>query len=417
MEGLALRHCYVDGDMIGLPMAENNPVEAPYGSLQMVEGHRLRTPYNAARKGSKWQGSVVHGVRINGARKRLEYWVTKDETDPNRRVDRITDMNRYDVRDSLGLRQVFHPYVAKRITQTRGVTAFAPIFDLLGMIEDINFAKLVQQQIVSCFAIFRQRGPDYTGDGEPQRGEQSDEKVDSTYTRRLQGIAPGMEIEGEIGEELKGFSPNVPNETFFEHFKLMLTLVGVNLGLPFLAVVMDASDTNYSGWRGSWDQAKMGFRQIQRRLIRRWHRPVYVWQVARWLAEDADFRDLCRTAGVLDNGRIYWHQWKTPSWPYIEPWKDAKADDWRVSRCLASRRRVAGDGGVTWDEESSDIVADNVLLLDKAAAGAEKLNAKYPKNPAPFTWVNVLNPTGASTGDWEDRDEETSTTKGKEAAE
>jgi capsid protein len=67
MEHLSLRHMFVDGDIIALGL------EA--GQLEMIEAHRIRTP-------SGTKKNVVNGVLLEGTRKRVEYWVTKDDIDP-----------------------------------------------------------------------------------------------------------------------------------------------------------------------------------------------------------------------------------------------------------------------------------------------------------------------------------------------
>jgi len=132
-----------------------------------------------------------------------------------------------------------------------------------------DWQKLVQQQVVSCFAIFRERSIDNDSEEDVATGELSTEQLADGTSRTLEGIAPGMELTGRPGEKLQGFSPNVPNAEFFQHVRLILTLVGVNLGLPLCIVMLDGSETNFSGWRGALDQAKMGFRHNQRWLIDR----------------------------------------------------------------------------------------------------------------------------------------------------
>ena len=104
--------------------------------------------------------------------------------------------------------------------------------------------------------------------------------------------------------------------------RLILTLIGINLGLPLVMVLMDASETNFSGWRGAVDQARLGFRQNQKRLINRFHKPVYLWKVRQWMAEDAALR----RAAARSDVNIFAHRWNPPTWPYIQPLQDATAD-------------------------------------------------------------------------------------------
>lgn len=357
MEHLVLRSEIVDGDMIVLPTEG--------GSLQLVEAHRLRSPQRTAK-------NVIHGVLLDDFGKRMEYWITKQDIglSPYSRI-LVRDLQKYASRDAAGNRQVFHVYHPKRASQTRGVTALAPIVDLCGMFEDINFAKLVQQQIVSCFAIFREH--EDTGFG-GEIGPVSQERLADGGSRTIEGIAPGMEITGRIGEKLTGFSPNVPNAEFFQHAKLILQLIGVNLGLPLALVLLDASETNFSGWRGAVDQARLGFRRNQRSLIAKFHRPVYLWLVRRWLSEDAAMRQVAAKSNV----DVFCHRWNPPSWPYIEPLKDALASAKKIAENLTSPRRLHAEEGRDWDEVVEEIIEDRADLVLAAIERAEQINRQYP---------------------------------------
>ena len=356
MERLILQQVIVDGDVLVLPNRE--------GPLQLVEAHRLRTPSNTKK-------NVVHGVLMDEKRRRLEYWLTKDEIEPMRIVSKVSEMTVYKARDAEGRRQVLHIYRPDRVTQTRGVTALAPIADVVGMHDDIQFAKLVQQQLVSCFAIFREREAEFNTPGAQQRGEQTTESLSDGSTRTIEGIAPGMEIMGAPGEHLVGFSPNVPNPEFFPHATLLLTFVAINLGLPVAVLLLDPSQTNFSGWRGAIDQARLGFRELQRWLIDWFHRPVYEFKVRQWVADDALLRELGGEA-------IMRHAWNPPSWSYIEPLKDASADLLRLRNGLISARRRAAERGIDIDDLQREIIEDNARMIAQAHKQAEELNRQYP---------------------------------------
>ncbi len=372
---LAMRAMLVDGDIVALGTLE--------GPVQLIEAHRLRTPARTTR-------NVVHGVLLNDLRQRLEYWITRDDIDPSMPVSKVSDIVPYRVRDELGDRILFHLYNPKRVTQTRGVSAFAPMFDTLGMFEDVNFAKLVQQQIVSCFAIFREREKDFRG-GAFKKGDQTTETTAAGGTRVLEGIAPGMDILGAPGEKLQGFSPNVPNPEYFQHARLMLQLIGINLGLPLVLLLLDASETNFSGWRGAIDQARLGFRANQKAGVRRLHTPVYLWKLRQWIAEDAALRS---AANRLGRG-FFAHEWSVPRWPYIEPHKDALGDATQIDNRLSSRRRLLDERGLDIDKLDGEIVRDNGRLLRLAIAEASAINAESPE--AAVTWKDVLNlPTKAA---------------------
>lgn len=360
---LALRQTIVDGDVCFLPLED--------GSLEPVEGHRLRTPRNTRR-------NVVHGVLLDDDRRRLAYWFTKSDVDPNRAVYKVSEIKEYPARDADGHRLVFHIYNPKRLSQTRGVTAFAPIVDAIGMHDDIQFAKLIQQQIVSCFSVFHERPLDYEGDDQIVKGESETETLSDGSTRTIEGIAPGMEIFGTPGEKLQGFSPNVPNPEFFQHAGLILTIIAINLNLPLQVLLLDAKQTNFSGWRGAIDQARTGFRQIQGWMINRFYRPVYLWKVRQWLTgQDAAASQLRRAAGA-EGINILGHKFSPPIWPYIEPNKDAQADTAIIRGGLNSRRAVLAQRGIHLPDVDRERIADNKNLILMAVDAADEINAQHP---------------------------------------
>ena len=328
MQGMLNYQAKVDGDIFVLPTEE--------GSLQVVEAHRCRRPQRTRR-------NVVHGVLLEpDTRRRLEYWFAKDDVDPMYPVNLVSEIERYPARDANGHRQVFHLYRSTRFSMTRGITSLAPIFAACGMFEDTNFAQMVRQQVVSCFVIFRKRGPNWRGGGgDTQYGERSSVTLEDGSSRSIEGLGPGMEVRGDPDEDLQGFSPDVPSPQFFEHVRLILTLISTNLGLPLVIALMDASETNFSGFRGALDQAKLGFRKNQRSFIRRFLRPVYLWKVRRWLDPASGEYDRGIAAAAKKSGiSIFRHVWQPPGWPYIEPLKDATADLIITRNGLNSRSRV-----------------------------------------------------------------------------
>lgn len=367
----ALRAAIVDGDQFFLPLGT--------GQLQTMEAHRCRTPRGTKR-------NVVHGVLLDPVtRKPIEYWFTNEDIEPMRQIARVNEITPVRARDERGNRTVFHLRFTTRASQTRGVSAFAPTINATGMHEDIQFAKLVQQQMVSMVSFFRERSPDGVYTTNAAMGAVEDEPLDDGATRTVMEMAPGMEITGQPGEKLHGFSPNVPNAEYFEHVRMILMFIGCNLNLPLIVMLLDASATNFSGWRGAFDQAKQGFRRLQRLMIARFYRPIYLWKVRQWSVQDREIA----TLRSLHGDRIFNHYWTAPRWGYIEPLKDAQADTLRIKERLNSRRDVLLELGLDIEEVDRDAVADQVRWLSACAEAAKGLSAQYPE--AGFTWRDVAN--------------------------
>lgn len=360
MERLALQHVVVDGDIVALPLRE--------GPLQWVEAHRLRTPRNTTR-------NVAYGVQIDDLKRRVAYWITKEDVATDRAVDRVSDVKIYPTRDADGHRQVIHLYNPDRFSQTRGYTTLAPVSETIGMHDDIQFATLVKCQMASLIAILRERGANWTPNGDTQYGARETESA-AGYTRTLEGVSAGLEIAGDPDEKISAFAANVPSPEFITHAHLILTFIAINLDMPVHVLLLDPSQTNFSGWRGAIDQARLRFKQIQQWLIGAFHSPVYRWKVRQWLALDPVIQRLAARSGINPVG----HRWNPPQFPYIEPLTDASADLMQTRNALNSPRRIQAARGREWDEIAGEIIADNSFAIRKALAEAAAINQEWPES-------------------------------------
>ena len=374
---LVLRRMFFDGDIFVLPLDS--------GELQLIEAHRCRTPNNT-------KLNVVHGIMLNDQRRPLEYWITKDDISPMASLTRVGDMMRYSARDDEGNKQVWHVYRPTRPTQTRGVTALAPIVDVAAMVEDINFAKMVQQQVASCYAIIRERDANFEGiDALPGQGYQATETING-QTKSFSGIGPGQQVFGQIGEKITGFSPNIPNAEFFQQIAMLVRIVSANIGCPPEIGLMDTTQTTFHGYRGAVDEARRGFKDNQRMLMRRFVSPCYEWKVRQWISEDEEV-----SAAYDEIGEdIFKHKVNAPNWPYIDATKDAQADDMRLSTGLTSGRRWGAERGLDYEELCNERIEDNSYVIRKAKEAAQQLNTEFPDDDLPVTWKDILAPNATA---------------------
>lgn len=355
----------IDGDIV-VTGTEDGP-------FQVIEAHSIQEKSKIA--------DTFLGVTRDKVGKRLQYHI-REELDE---FGAKGDSTPIDVRNEDNRRQVFHVYNPKRVLQCRGVTQIAPIFSYAGMLEDINFAKLVQQQVVSCFAIFREMGMSPQLPGLNQGYGRSTVETTPAGTRQIEGVSPGMEVIGGPGEKLQGFSPNVPNSGYFDQVKLILQVLGVNFGLPLCLVLMDGSETNFSGWRGAVDEARKGFVADQLNLVRRLHKPGYEW----WLSQEIKVDTSLRNWQDKPKINIYGHNWNLPTWSYIEPVADAEGDATQLRNSLTSPRRMHSARGNDWEEIADESIEDNHYAIDKAAEKADEFNTKHPTSP-PLTWRDLI---------------------------
>lgn len=358
---LALRSMLVDGDDIVILKKD--------GRTQFVEGHRLRTPSSMSNRG------VVFGVRVDDRGRPVEYWITKEDVAPSGAVSRVNEIDRQPAFDDQGRPLALHIVDPKRYTQTRGVTIFAPVFDIMGNFEDLNFANVVKQQIAAAFCIFREMAANTPPAGATLQQNGSREVVtdpDGT-TRRVDAVHPGMIVQGRPGEKLAGFAPNIPGTGYFEHVNLILKMFGATLGLPLMMILLDSGETNFSGWRGAYTLAQNEWRRLQRLMRDRLYRQVYRWKASEWADDDPVLGKALATLGE----RYFKHKWAMPSWPYVDPLKDIQADQLRVTSLLGSPRAVLAERGLEWETSIDETVSDNEYAIVKAIEASKRIEQKH----------------------------------------
>ena len=383
IEAMTLQHVIIDGDICSLPNRD--------GGIESQEGHRLKTPRNTTK-------NVVHGVQEDERRRRLAYWFTREDISPMMAVQRVADMQQVPARDADGRRQVFHHYLPDRRSQTRGVTAFAPMAETADNWDDIQFAQQVGAKIQSCYTILREMASDAPALPTPGTDAHSTttENRPDGETRTLSDIAPGFEVYGYKGEKLRGFIPTIPGLQFFEHSKLLLGILAVNLDLPLCVFLLDSSETNYSGFRGAIDQARQRWREIQSWFMGSFHSPVYEWKVRQWAVTDEPLRkrvqavdEIRVSLGYVPAGMVnpFAHVWHAQELPYIQPVDDATADILQAKGLLSSPRRLAASRGIDFQDVTQEQVADAGYRIEQAHAKAEDLNKRLGLS---LTWRDVL---------------------------
>ena len=371
-ESLVCRETIVAGDVFALP------IDDKYGTIQLMEFHRCRSP-------SRTKKNIVHGIEMDEVRRRKRYWFTKEPIEPWKQVAiKVGDLKHYNALTAEGEANVFHVFRPKRPSQSRGVTALAPIFDAAGMHDDIQFAVLLKQQLANCFLIMRQRDTGFDPTKYRELPPVGVEITDGGSQRRLEGVGPATELTSLPGEKLSLDSPNIPSQEFFTHARMVLMFLSINLGLPLVIGLLDASETNFSGFRGAVDQARLGWRAFQRSLIGRFHTPWWRFKVRRWADDDKALMAL------VESGDIYKHTWRPPNWQYIEPVKDATADLIREANMLTSPRRRHAERGAEYSEVRRETIEDRAGTIEAALNAAKNLNDKFQlEGPDKVLWRDL----------------------------
>lgn len=364
----------VDGDIFY--------VATETGALQAMESDRCRTPGNSRRR-------IVHGIELSPLRQKIACYFTKATIDPFVRFDRVGDAERIPVRDADGRRQIFQLYDPSRVTQSRGITAFHAVCDVAGMLEDVNFALIVKQQLAAALGLFLE-----TDVNAKLRDVQFGDRVadstvsDDSNVNQLESLAPGLIIRGKPGQKATVLSPNLPSAETLEHVKYLLMMISANLGLPLMVVLLDPRENNFSGWRAAMDQAKIGFQWGQQNVERRLLRPAWQWRIRWHMAQSGPSGQALRNAADRLGPALFRHTWTHPHWPYIQPLHDAQAAALRLQTLQTSLRRLHAENGQDYDDVVRETVLDNSRAIRLAIKAAQKMKAKLGVD---VDWRELLN--------------------------
>ena len=352
------------------------------GQLQFFEPYLIRDENIGSQDG------IFLGVEQTEERYRLAYWIAEDSIDPYDQSF-LTQSSPIDVRAPNGMRQFFHVYDRKRMTLTRGVTAFAPIFELTGMLEDVNFAKLVQQQIVSCIAYLIESSVE--GEKLPSvQGENNFGHERELYLQNQTGpktydkVEPGMEVDPGPGKKVTGFSPQVPNPEYFDQYRLILQLICGALDMPISVGMMDASKDTWHGFIGAGNEAKKLWKKSQHRMIKRLHKPCTIGKFYHFAQEDRLFRNARKRLGR----DYYKHTWHPPVWQSVKPLDDTNDRLARLRNALISPSKMQAELNVDFESHVAETVSDNSLIIRTAKAEAVKINAEFDDGQ-PVHWTQL----------------------------
>ena len=199
------------------------------------------------------------------------------------------------------------------------------------------------------------RAPEYDLDpitGEPQGPE----------------LAPGMSYWPRYpGEEIQAFNANVPNPEFFPHAKLLLTFIALSLDMPLILFMLDASETNFSAWRGAFEQFKIAATRFQQHHCSVFHKPVMRWKQREWLRNDRLMRSIPQ--------RDYFHHtWQFPRWSHVQPLEDVKAEVLELGNMLESPRAIAARHNRDYDRIINDTCADRMKTILCGIEAAQQIN-------------------------------------------
>lgn len=374
----ALRRIIVDGDIF--------PILRTEGFIQNVEAHRVRSPRTI--DNNRRKNPVIHGVETDpDTAAALRYYFTRTNVRLNQTVERVADTIPRPAYHPDGTPSVLHCYFPERFSQTRGITLFNRFADDSSQTDDVLFAWLVREQVTSCITFLEETDPNA-----PRNDDDDDELGDWRHNSLPGGEAdevtmrPGKILRPRAGKQYKAFGPNLPGDNSMAHAMLHVSIMAVNLGVPVQVLMLDPTQTNFSGWKGSTNEAQELWHELGGDLADCYHSPVYRSKVREWIASDPELLALAIQEGV----NAFGHTWHPQQKDSIQPVEDATADEIRLKGCHTSPRQFQQQRfGREWSDLYEEIIDDYGDAIAAAIQRAQAINKQFTPDP-PVQWRDLL---------------------------
>jgi capsid protein len=203
----------------------------------------------------------------------------------------------------------------ERVNQMRGVSVFIQSFNLMQDVFEIIKAVVQKSKNEAFIALaFMMDG----GVDGKIFGSLEDVKTGADgKTRRNVPLTPGLNLHLKPGEKVDMLGMKTPNSEFIPFIRFLLRILGMPFGLPLELMLMDVSETNFSGGRMLVELARQRHRVEQKGLCR-----VNDRELRWWFENEVQHHGLKLPKGITTNDAALIHQWDCPRLPYYDPKKE-----------------------------------------------------------------------------------------------
>jgi len=272
----------------------------------------------------------------------------------------------------------------ERASQTRGSSWLDAVIMRAFDLSEYDDYEMIGAKLASAFGVFitvqspegMQPFTDPTNASTDSSGHKSvTEYIDPG---RVQRLLPGEKV--EIAEH------NRPGNNYGEFVSNNKRDIATGLGLSYETFSGDFRGSSYSSARQAILGERTGYQVLQDFICEQLMDWIYAQYVrAVFLSGLLPMPGYARDP-LPYQGKV----WVTPGWSWIDPLKDSKAAEQRITLGISSRTREASAIGVDHEEVMQELLREEDMLLELARKRAERLALEAqasapaaPQSPAP----------------------------------
>jgi len=335
----------------------------PYGiALQLLEADRLDETRNLRLDNGN---TIRQGVEIDDTGRALAYWIRKSH--PGDYYGAMMG-NATTLVERVPVDDLCHVFLTERPEQTRGVTWFHAVILRGSIIHKFEESAVIAAHIgASKIATL-------------ERADDAPDAIDSMADGKTSaGISMNVEA-GEMfelppGYKLNSWNPDYPHQNFESFLKACLRGLAAGFDVAAHNLTGDMNEVNYSSAR----IAELGEREtwmaLQDWFIESLVQPLYEEWLALALLTGSITFDISGKALPADK----FDKFKSASrfqgrrWSWVDPLKEADANEKQLANNLTSRTRLAAEQGDEFDDILDELAQESEMLR------ASNLVAVVPK--------------------------------------
>lgn len=300
---LAARSWFRDGELLTQMLNGKVPglvhgTRVPF-SIELIEADLMPFDYTDDNKG------ITQGVQRNAWGKPTAYHIFKQHPGDDRAYLNLTTKQ-------VPASRMLHPKITTRIRQARGVSIFASVITRLEDIKDYEESERVAARISAAMAGYIKKGsPDvYEAPSEPNQ------------TDRHFSLKPGIIFDNlQPGEEVGTIQSNRPSALAGPFIELQQRGIASGTGANHSSISKNYNGT-YSAQRQELVEGWGNYASCTMLFVAQYVRPI-----------TRNFTDMAILSGIvtvpdnLDMLTLYDADYRGPAMPWIDPDKEAKANE------------------------------------------------------------------------------------------
>jgi len=311
--------------------------------IQPIESELCGTPYGMDKKPKNYR--IVNGIAISNKTNRvIGYYIGKSSKWGYIQND---SYKKYEASF------VHHSFSPDRFSYSRGEPILVSAVDAIDKLFGYVDAELVAAKINACFPMMVTTK---TGSGNPvpfTGGVHSSGKDE--YNRSVQKVDPGLIWEGRQGEDIKAIGSTRPAQAFDPFMMRILMIIGNPVNMPLMIMTGDYSGATFMNSRVAYSEARDTWNDEQELLIKPFVRTLYLYKLKEWIAR----KKLSE--------RIDWNRFNVSCkrWPYVDPFKEAKADEQQLKNGTTTRTQICQRQGYDFNAITEEREKEEKLLTEK----------------------------------------------------